>query len=474
LEQGVAVDTEKKPPHSEAAERAVLGTVLVAAPECLASLTDMVAADFYFPCHCEAWEAIRALQKRGAPVNVVSVQDEIRARGTAGRFEDQTEWFIGVARSAVIPESIGSYASQVRKMATLRRLIALCVETESRAYSMGEVDDVLADVRNGVAALEVSSNSTGPMRVCDLVDTALDEIESRADRKKEHVIRTGIEAVDEITGGFRRGHFVVVGGLPSMGKTASAIGILAHNALNRVPCYVVSLEMDRQEVIERILSMRSRVSATDLYTGKVRVDDWDRVQAAAKQIWDWPLWVDDRPMSTNKIIGEAHRWFAKCARAHKSDDPNPIALIVVDYLGLIQSDEKSENRNREIAKMAQGLKALAKELRIPVMALAQLNRKVLERGGEPTMADLRDSGELEAAAQVIMFPWREQHLKPPAGTPILFQPEEAKWIIAKNTGGRRGFAPVLWHRERMEFTDTEDRQPKEPPRHFNEMGERDV
>ena len=467
------MDTDRTPPHSEAAEWAVLGTVLVAAPECLASLSDMVAADFFFPCHCEAWEAIRALQKRGAAVNIVSVQDEVRARGTAAKFEDQTGWFIKTAGFAVLPDAIGSYATQVRKLSTLRRLIALCAETSSRAYSMGEVDDVLADVRNGVAALEVSSNSVGPMRICDLVDPALDEIASRADRKKEHVIRSGIEAVDEITGGFRRGHFVVVGGLPSMGKTASAIGILAHNALNHVPCYVVSLEMDRQEIVERILSMRSRVSATDLYTGKVRVDDWDRVKTAAKQIWDWPLWVDDRPMSVNKIVGEAHRWFAKCVRAHKPDDPNPIALIVVDYLGLIQSDEKSENRNREIAKMAQGLKALAKELRIPVMALAQLNRKVLERGGEPTMADLRDSGELEAAAQVIIFPWREQHLKPLAGKPTPFEPEEAKWIIAKNTGGKRGFAPVHWHRERMEFTDTADRQPQEPTRPYNERGERD-
>ena len=468
-------DTNRTPPHSEAAEKAVLGTVLVAAPECLARLSDLAVNDFFFPCHVEAWEAIRALEKRGNPVNIVSVQDEIRARGTSGKFEDHTGWFIKTAGSAVSPEAIGSYAAQVRKLATLRRLIALCAETTSRAYSMAEVDDVLADVRNGVAALEVSSNSVGPIRICYLIDPAVKEIADRLDRKREHVIRTGIEAVDEITGGFRRGHLVVVGGLPSMGKTASAIGILAHNSLNQIPCYVVSLEMDRQEVIERILAMRARISATELYSGHARAtEDWEKVKTAAKQAAEWPLWVDDRPMTVNKIVGEAHRWFAKCVRAHRLDDPNPIALLAIDYLGLIQSEDDSENRNREIAKMAQGLKALAKELRIPVMLLSQLNRKVLERGGEPTMADLRDSGELEAAAQVIIFPWREQHLKPPIGAVMPFQPEEAKWIIAKNTGGRRGFAPVLWHRERMEFTDTEQRHPQEYGRPFNERGERDV
>ena len=469
------MDIERTPPRSEAAERALLGTVLVAASECLAELSDLAVDDFFMPAHRATWECIRAIQKRGAQVNAIAVQDEARAQGWVARFPDREGFTLALSAEAVPIEHVRGHAETIRRMATLRRLIALCADTQSRAYAMADVDDVLADIRNGVANLEVSSNSVGPERICDLVDPAITEIGKRFARSDDHVVRTGIEGVDEITGGFRRGHFVVVGGLPSMGKTAAAVGILAHNAINHIPCYLISLEMDRQEVIERILSMRARVSATDLYTGKIRSDDdgWRKVNAAAKKASEWPLWVDDRPLSVNKIIGETHRWFAKCVRTHRPTDPNPIALVVVDYLGLIQPDEYSENRNREIAKMAQALKRLAKELRIPVVALAQLNRKVLERGGEPTMADLRDSGELEAAAQVVIFPWREQHIKPLPGTPIPFSPEEAKWIVAKNTGGRRGFAPVLWHRERMEFTDPEGRQAEEPQRPYNERGERD-
>ena len=459
------MDTEQTPPRSEAAERALLGTVLVAASECLAELSDLAVDDFFLPPHRAAWECIRSLQKRGAQVNPIAVQDEARAQGAVARFPDREGFTLALAAEAVPLEHLRGHATTIRRMATLRRLISLCAETASRAYSMADVDDVLADIRNGVADLEVSSNSAGPERICDLVDPAIAEIGHRFARSEDHIIRVGIEGVDEITGGFRRGHFVVVGGLPSMGKTAAAIGILAHNAINHIPCYLISLEMDRQEVVERILAMRARISATELYTGKVRATDgWDKINAAAKKTFEWPLWVDDRPLSVNKIIGETHRWFAKCARAQRPNDPNPIALVVIDYLGLVQSDEHSENRNREIAKMAQAFKRLAKELRIPVMALAQLNRKVLERGGEPTMADLRDSGELEAAAQVVIFPWREQHLKPVAVAPVPFMPEEAKWIVAKNTGGRRGFAPVLWHRERMEFTDPEGRQVEEPQR----------
>jgi len=467
-------DDERTPPNSEAAERALLGTVLVAASECLAELSDLTADDFFFPPHIAVWNCIRSVQKRGGQVNAISVQDEVRSLGLSAALPDREGFTLELLGEAAPLDHVLGHATTIRRMATLRRLILLCAETQSRAYQVTDVDDILGGIRTGVANLEVSANSAGPERLCDLLDGAIAEIGKRFERKDEHVIRTGIEAVDEITGGFRRGHFVVVGGLPSMGKTAAAIGVLAHNAINRIPCYVISLEMDRQEIVERILSMRARVSATDLYSGKVRATDgWEKVTRAAKQCFEWPLWVDDRPLSVNKIIGETHRWFAKCVKAHRSDDQDPIALVVVDYLGLVQSDERSENRNREIAKMAQAFKALAKELRIPVMALAQLNRKVLERGGEPTMADLRDSGELEAAAQVVIFPWREQHLKPPSEAPTPFVAEEAKWIIAKNTGGRRGFAPVSWHRERMEFTDVEGRQPYEPARPFNERGERD-
>jgi replicative DNA helicase len=464
------MDENRTPPNSEPAERALLGTVIVA-PEVLPELSDLAVDDFFFPAHRAVWECVRSLQRRGQLVNVVSVQDEARAQGSLAAMPEREGFLLTLANEALHPLHLRSHYETIRKMATLRRLIGLCSETASRAYSLADADDIMADIRQGVASLEVSSNSAGPERICNLVDPAIAEIDSRFGRREDHVVRSGIEGVDEITGGFRRGHFVVVGGLPSMGKTAAAVGILAHNALNSIPCYLISLEMDRQEVVERILSMRARVSATDIYTGQIRATDgWERVKRAARKTWDWPLWVDDRPMSVNKIVGETHRWFLKCARACRPNDPNPIALVVVDYLGLIQSEDHSENRNREIAKMAQSLKALGKELRIPVISLAQLNRKVLERGGEPTMADLRDSGELEAAAQVIIFPWREQHLKPSEVAPDPFAPEEAKWIIAKNTGGRRGFAPVLWHRERMEFTDIDGRQPQEQP-HWQEKNE---
>jgi replicative DNA helicase len=465
--------SDRVPPNSEAAERALLGTVIIA-PECLPELADIAVDDFFFPAHRAVWECVRSLQRRGRVVNVVSLQDEARAQGCVAAMPEREAFLLTLATEALPPIHLRSHMDTIRKMATLRRLIGLCSETAARAYSLADADDVLADIRNGVSSLEVSSNSVGPERLCDLLDPAISEIGSRFGRTEDHVVRSGIAGVDEITGGFRRGHFVVVGGLPSMGKTAAAVGVLAHNCLNSIPCYLISLEMDRQEVVERILAMRARVSATDLYTGAIRkTDGWDRVNRVAKKSWDWPLWVDDRPMSVNKIIGETHRWFAKCARACRPNDPNPIALVVVDYLGLIQSEDHTESRNREIAKMAQSLKCLGKELRIPVMSLAQLNREVLKRGGEPTMADLRDSGELEAAAQVVIFPWREQHLKAPEAKPVPFQPEEAKWIIAKNTGGRRGSAPVLWHRERMEFTDPDGRFPMEPPASYNERGEHD-
>ena len=428
-------ECDRVPPHSLAAERSVIGCAVVASAECMAELAELRPDDFFLPAHVEAWEAILALVGRGIGVNMVSVQDELRARGTIQRFDGGLSWVSGVAMSAPLVMQAGAHAATVRKMATLRRLIGLCQETACRCYNMAEADDVLADMRAGVASLEVAASSVGPVSVADALPPVLEEILARPERKNDHVARSGIEEVDIITGGFRRGHVVVVAGLPGMGKTAAAGGILAHNALNGVPCLLFSLEMDRQEIIERLLSLRSHVPATDLATGRATKNQeaWSKVLSANGEITTYPLWLDDRPLTLNQICGEAHRWYAKHVRARGRE----MALIAVDFLGLVRSEESSENRNREVAKMAQRFKLLAKALRIPVMVLSQLSRKAAERGGEPILSDLRDSGEVEAAADVVLFPWRDG--------------DRARWIIAKNKSGACGGVDVAWHAERMEY-----------------------
>jgi replicative DNA helicase len=326
----------------------------------------------------------------------------------------------------------------------------------------------LGDLRVGLEKLEASGASDGAIRVCDLVDEVTQGIEQRC-RNTEHqrLARIGIEDVDSLIGDLRRGHLVVVGGLPGLGKSSFARQVLAHNVLNGIPGCVWTNEMDRAEWIEALISLRSHVPACDLARGKLKFEDWNgKVLPAAKKISEYPLWVDDRVLTASATGGEARRWFSKHVRRQGKD----YGLIVIDYLNLVISDEKAESRNREVAKMLASFKRLAKDLRTTVMVVAQLNRKSSVENREPVMSDFRDCGEIEAMADVIICPYREGYGKPTTVKPVPFQPQPARILVLKRKGGATGGVDVEWHRERMEFCDIEGRSQQEQP-HWQEERE---
>jgi replicative DNA helicase len=464
------MSTDRESPHSKAAERALLGTVLVAASECLGEVSDLRVDDFMLPEHREVWECVKVLEERGALVNIVTVQDEARARGVVAKFPDREAFALDLARDAAPVEHAIAHAATVRRMATLRRTIALCVETQARAYEMADVDDVLASLRSGIDAIDSSGGADGAIRICDLMDGVVAEMEARSGKRtSEHLAKTGIEAVDKIIGNFRRGHLVTIGGLSGMGKSSFARQVLCFNVMNHLPGIVFSNEMDRGEWTEALISLRSHVPATNLARGRVNLEDWkQKVQPTAKNLCNYPLWVDDRVLTAGKTAGESRRWFAKHVRRSGRD----YGLIVVDYLNLVLSDERAENRNREIAKMMAQFKRLAKDLRTTVIQVAQLNRKSAIENREPVMSDFRDCGEIESMSDVIMCPWRESYGKPSTEAPKPFQPDPARILILKQKGGATGGVDVEWHRERMEFTDPIGTfGPQEPPRSYHEKEE---
>lgn len=438
----------REPPHSEESERAVLGSVIVAASDVLPLVADASADHFFSPANQVVWSAIERISAKGDGVDHVAVQDALKA--DASRLPGGIGYVVDLAAAAVHPAQVERHAGRIATMARLRRLIGLCVEVQSRAYSASDADEIIGEARDGIARLD-SSGSVEAKRLAELVDEATKEIELRVEKKDTVRARFGIAGVDKIVR-MRRGRLVVIAGLPGMGKTAVESGILAHNAINGVPGLAFSLEMDRQEMVERLISLRSHVPATNLERGELTVEQWkEDVKKAAKQIWEWPLWIDDRVLSANQIIGASNRWWAKNIVGQGND----FGLIAIDYLNLVRSDEHSENRNREVAKLGQKFKGLAKSLRTTVILLAQLNRKAADQGGEPKMSHLRDSGELEATADVIICPWRESYEKHTAHKLRDFEPEKAKWIVLKNKGGSTGYVDVLWHRERMEYADPE-------------------
>lgn len=445
-------DDNREPPRSEAAERAVIGTTLVASGEVLATLSDLRPDDFFLPYHRDAWTAIRTLERRGDNVNLISVQDEIAAMGIAGHFPEFRSWFLKVAGEAVPADQISGHASKIQKMATLRRLIVLCVDVSSRAYSMADPEELLSDVRSEAANLEANAAGDGAIRMCDLVDEGMAEIDRKARGDNRRVARFGIAKLDKMLFA-SAGKLITIGGLPGMGKTAEETCIFLANTMAGIPGLMFSLEMDRQEMFERMLSIRSHVTATRIHRGDIEYSEWkNKMQPAAKKLWEYPLWIDDRVLSAGQVVGQANRWFSKHVRGAGKD----FAAVGIDYLNMVKSDEdKPDTRARELAKITARFKELGRRLRIPVFLLAQLNRDVLKRGGEPHMGDFRDSGELYEKSDIVIVPWRESVIKPQEYQAEKGKPEMAKIIVLKNKGGEVGAVPALFYRERMEYADPE-------------------
>lgn len=470
-------DESRTPPNSEKAERAVIGSVLLAATELLPELADLSAEDFFFPHHREVWESVRSLEKRGAQVNIIAIEDEVKARGNFQRLP--FSFLFDVASDGTIPEQAVGHAKTVKKLSTLRQLISLCVEVQSRAYSVPEVDDVLGDVRAGVAKLEAGASTDNTVRLIDAIDDVMASIQERAEGKnKERLARTGIEGLDHLIGHFKRGHLVFIGGLPGMGKTSLARGFVSHNVRNGIPVVVFPNEENRGQWIEELISVHSHVAATNISRGKLALGDWKgKIQPAAKRIVNDPLWINDSTMATNQIVGESHRWFHKHV-SRMSQGAKPYGLMVIDQLNLVPDDEKSENRNRAVGSMVRRFKRLARDTDSTVIVVAQLNRSSAKEQREPVMSDFRDCGEIEAFADVIIAPYREGHGKPKTqeqeNAIRAMGYEVARALLLKQKGGAIGGIDVAFYRDRMEFADIDDgRFPQEPPRSYNEKGERD-
>jgi replicative DNA helicase len=249
-------------------------------------------------------------------------------------------------------------------------------------------------------------------------------------------------------------------------NTSAALGTLIYNAQHDVPCMFFSLEMDRIDIGIRCLSQNSGVPAVHLFSDEIKEDDerlcWSSVVSANGRMEKILLTLDDRMVSISQLEEQAHKWFQKKVKAAGKTT----GLIAIDYLGLIRSDETSQNRNREVASFCHKVKRLAKDLKVPVMLLAQLNREAARRGGEPESSDLRDSGEIEAMADLIIFPY----LQPRDEIGNIIEPDTNasqdeiknhldKWIVRKNRNGAKGAAPVKWIAEIMQYTSTTRDQP---------------
>src|ERR1700731_493866 len=447
---GSAQDIHRTPPHSVEAEQGVLGSMLISPRDAIAEVVEKITADyFYVPAHQTIFNALVDLWNAGAGIDLITFTQVLRDRNlleTVGGAAAITTLFTFVPTAA----NVGYYIEIVRDKYILRSIIAAGTESVRRAYEeQDEVGNLLDEVEQRIFAVGEDRFKGQMLSMKDQVMEAIESIEKLYERKGGITgISTGFAEFDRMTSGMHGSEMIVIAGRPSMGKTALAMNIAEHAAINeKLPVGVFSLEMSSQQLVQRLLCSRARVNLQRVREGFLGERDFPSLTAAASKLAEAKIFIDD---SASLTILELR---AKARRLKAQQD---VQLIIVDYLQLLRSISRraQDNRQLEISEISAGLKGLAKELKIPVIVVAQLNRQPEQRsGGKPRLSDLRESGSIEQDADLVgllvrpeLYEEDEEARQEKSGEPEL--------IIAKQRKGPVGEIPLTFLKE---FTRFEDR-----------------
>jgi replicative DNA helicase len=428
----------KIPPQNLEAERAVLGAILLE-PAILPRAIELLQPDeFYKEGHRKIYAAMLRLFERSEPADVLTVSEELRREGVFDDLGGQAT-LATLMEEATVATQVGAYAAIVREKALLRELIRVSRDIAEQGFE--ETDDVQALLDRAEQMLFRLSErrlqrSAFPVR--DILTRAIQHIETLYHRKEDITgLRTGFAELDKRTAGFQRADFIIIAGRPSTGKTAFALNIAEHVSVReRRPALILSLEMSKEQLVQRLLCSEARVDSHRVRTGFLQPPDWRRIVDAAGRLAEAPLFIDDT--ATLSVL-EAR------AKARRVKSEHGLELVVIDYLQLMQGRWRSENRQQEIAEISRSLKALAKELDVPVVALSQLSRAVETRGdSSPRLSDLRESGALEQDADLIMFLHRKEN--PPDADALT-----TDLVIGKHRNGPTGRLELVFKSEYTRF-----------------------
>jgi len=436
-------DRQKVPPHSVQAEQSLLGGLLLD-NRAWDQIADILSGpDFYRREHRLVFSAIDALIERGDPCDVITLSEWLESN-------DQLDDVGGLAYLGTLAKdtpsaaNIRAYANIVRDNSVLRQLADVGTEIANSAYyTEGRDTPSLLDNAEKLVFRITDQGVTrgaGFHNIKDLLARAVDRIDTLFHQDNPLTgVSTGFTEVDEMTAGLQSSDLVIVAGRPSMGKTSFAMNIAEHAAIkDNVPVAVFSMEMPGEQLAMRLMSSLGRIDQTKVRTGKLDDDDWPRLTSAVSILSKAPLFIDDTPaLSPTELRARARR----LKREHN------LGLIVIDYLQLMQVPGSNENRTGEISEISRSLKALAKELEVPVIALSQLNRSLEQRPNKrPVMSDLRESGAIEQDADVIMFIYRDEVYdedSPDKGT--------AEIIISKQRNGPIGMRRLTFLGQHTRF-----------------------
>jgi len=459
------------PPHSLEAERAALGGILIKPTSFDELATVLVTDDFFLPAHREIFEALLEMDKRRVPFDPISLADELKTRGALSRLEGGEEYLMTLANSVPTAENVSLYVRIVKEKATLRRLIAACNEVQSRAFGdFTNYEDFLDEAETAIFKVAQQNRREGFKPVGDMMPTVLENIEARArDGKEVTGVPTGFKKFDEMTAGLQAENLIIVAARPGMGKTSWAVNVAVNAALHhQIPVLIFSLEMSKYELMERMLAGEARIDSSRMRRGMIEYTDWkNRIYPAGGRLSGAPILIDDGASpSILEIRAKARRFkgdprYFPPAQRHPDGREIPRqGLIVIDYLQLARGmgGKRDESREREIADISRGLKGLAKDLKLPIIAISQLNRGVEKREEkEPQLSDLRESGAIEQDADLVLFIHRDEMFNPES-----VEKGKAQLIVRKNRHGATGSVPMTFIKEYTRFENYAEDEGGEP------------
>jgi len=423
------VSSHKLPPQNIEAEQSVLGGVLIENEAVHKVMEILTPEDFYRDAHRKIYDALIDLAERDEPADLITLTNELRKKEHLDSVGGAS-YVTSLIDSVVTAANIEYYAKIVKEKAILRKLIEASTEIITHSYEdRSDVESLLDEAERAI--FEISENRIKPSfySIRDIVKQSFKTIE-RLYEKKELVtgVPSGYRELDQRTAGFQPSDLIIVAGRPSMGKTALCLNVAQYAAIEkRIPVAIFSLEMSKEQIVIRMLCSEAQVEGTRLRTGFLSESDWPRLTLAAGNLSDAPIFIDDAAsLSVLELRAKARRLNAE----------HGVGMIMVDYLQLMRGRAKVESRQQEISEISRSLKALAKELNVPVIAVSQLSRRTEERQGmRPQLSDLRESGAIEQDADVILFIYRDEVYNRSEDNP---NRGKAEIIIGKQRNGPTG------------------------------------
>ncbi len=437
----------RKLPYSAEAEQSVLGCILIA-PDKFGEITGIVSSDdFYLEEHQQIYLAMQDLFLQSRDIDLVTLVETMVQRGISGDAEEAKRYIRLITEVTPAASNIKDYAKIVRDKSILRRLISASEEITETAYAeQGEVEHILDSAEQKIFDIAQKNETRDFLHIKDVLVQTYEHLHLlNTDKEAAQGIPTGFSGIDEVLVGMGKSDLVLIGARPGMGKTSFALNI-ATNVAKRTKkaAAIFSLEMSAQQLVTRMLSSEALVNSRALRSGELEAEDWNKLAQASAQLSECDVLIDD----TTGITITAMK--AKLRRVKN------LGLVVIDYLQLMQSDRRIDNRVQEIGDISRNLKILAKDLNVPVIVCAQLSRGPESRTDKrPMLSDLRDSGAIEQDADTVMFLYRDEYYdKDPE------KANTAECIVAKNRHGSTGTIEIGWEGRYTRFFSREDRLPE--------------